>query len=922
MNSSATFVRWTSRIVLPIFVFVQTFLCGPAVFAQTSLPPLTVTGSLVASSSAATAAATASTLTSVLAAIAGPALTTVTAVAGGSVTSVLAGAAVAGGTNEPALINMRFEGIDIRTVLLYLADITGDTILPDKTLRGEVTIINPKPVTPEEAKQIIFSILEMDGWTIVRHEHLVKIVRSGTAKQRPIKTLQPPEDVSKMDAEDIIRAQVIYPKHILAKDVEKFIRPLLTAGAGEIILNEPTGAVIIIDTGANIKRLMEVIELIDRVIEGGTIDIRILPLTYADEKEMVTLLQGIFESAVIKDPTAQKLSIGNFPGEEKPRPPVELTLTKVAGTKANFIAEPRTHSLIVISAKGNFDMIMRLIEALDLPTTEKEDYVHIYPLQHTKAAEIADTLNTIFSSGERTSGSPSGTPAPSTRRSTEEDSSRSSSGSSSDRNSLFRSQPPAARPSSQPARVVRAASGGAGSGIGNLAGKVSVLYDEPSNSLIIITARRYYTSVKALIERLDQRTPQVWIEALIVEVSRDKNFNLGVGWKRIVDTDQIFGGNSQGRSLIQALDTTLGPAFDEAKGQITPASIPGIAYSYGKYDSQGHFDPYMTLQTAEGVNDINVLSTPSILASNNKEANITVGKQIPISRYSQGTDSTISDYSWEYTDVNIELDVTPRINRHREVALEAKVSVKEDGGQPEGATANAPPIILDRTASTEVVLQDRQTLVIGGLIKDDFNISFNKVPLLGDIPIIKHAFRTETSKKVKTELLIFITPFVVQTEAEGDVLTQDVRDRYRGADAFVTSPDRVSLYDDLNKEQSQATIYDDWREFEKKVEFAEKYFRPEKGTYGAPAHSKPRTYFMPINARPKEERLDEGEINLNFNEAKPSGDSGTLEQLKPSPDSKSDSGSIDTLPREGATTVPAILERERALLGQPAPDNR
>ncbi|NLF41001.1 type II secretion system secretin GspD [bacterium] len=919
MNSYARITHWTARVYAPLFIVVQTFIASPAAFAATNAaalpladasaqpaaPPATGTPSAAGPGSAAIQPL------QPVAQLVGT--NTVLITDGGASTTLYATAigADASSTNPP-LMYLQFEGVDIRTILLYLSDITGDRILPDRQLRGDVTLINPRPVTPDEAKQIIFSILEMEGFTIVRHPDLIKIVRSGDAKTRPIPTLQPPRDVSRMDTEDLIRAQVIYPQHILAKDVEKFLRPLLTKGAGEIIINEPTGAVIIIDTGANIKRLMEILEIIDQVIEGGEIDIRIVPLTYADETEMQSLLQSIFTAPIFQEPSVQKVTVGSAPGAAPAAPAparsaapasgqssAELDIGKIA-MKASFLAETRTHSLIVIAARRNFSLILRLISDLDMPTTEKEDMVHIYPLQHSKAEEITQTLNDIFSGQGATT--TSGGTTSSIRSRYEQSRQATQYGSS--RSYLGRSQAPT--PTTQrggtSSRVRGAVQAAAGGGLGNLAGKVSVLYDEPSNSLIIITARRYYESVRKLVEQLDRRTPQVWIEALIVDVIRDKNFNLGVGWKKIIDNDQIFGGNSSGRSLVQALDTTLGPAFNESTGMIPPANTRGISYAYGKFDKYGRFDPYFTLQTAEGVSDINVLSTPSVLASNNKEATISVGRQIPISRYSTGPDSTVNNYSWEYTDVNIELDVTPRINRHREVALEVKVTVREEGGKPDGSTdPTVPPIILDRNALTEVVVQDRQTLVIGGLIKDDLNYSVDKIPLLGDIPVLKHAFRTFTQTRTKQELLVFITPYVVTLEVEGDNLTSDMRDKYRGADSYVLSSERDALYDDVNRERRKITIYDDWREFEKHVEDAETYFRPPKGSYGTPPSQMKRTYYAPPETRPHVTPY-EGELELDFNE-----------DVMPSQPAPQKSAPTNTTQSAGAV-MPSVLAREQYLM--------
>jgi len=869
-------------VLLPVFTFVQIFVAGPAAWAQDGANGLTVTGAPVQTSAPGAA----------------PSVGAVTI----SGTNVITAAQTIT-AEEPELITLNLEAADLKTVLLYLAEITGETILPAATVRGEVTIINPKPVTREEAKQIIFSILETMNFTVVQYDHLVKIIPSGDAKSRPIKTLQPPEDVADMDTEDIIRAQVIYPKHILAKDVETFITPLLTPGAGKIIINEPTGAVIMIDTGPNIKRLMEIVELIDRVIEGGQVDIEIIRLQHADEKDMATLLGSVFQAPALVAPTAQKVTLsGSAAAPPTPATPAAPTVSapgmeldlKIKAQVA-FLPESRSQSLIVISPRYYYPLIRSLIQRLDVPSSEKDDMVHIYPLQHAKADEISATLTEIFAVRE------TGTGGTQTRRPTPQDTLRQEDRDRFGRSvartdvtrpsvvSLTRSQPPSSAARSQQQLT--------GNTLTHMSGKVDVLYDLPSNSLILICAPTIYDMVKRIIAKLDTRVPQVWIEAVIVEVSRDKDFNLGIGWKDMFnDGDQV--------ALFKMLDTSLAPALSEETGRIAPGSQPGVSFAYGKRDKFGRFDPYFTLQTAEGVTDINVLSTPSILASNNKSADISVGKTVPYQNYSRGSTADIRDYSYSFLEINIQLSVTPIINKYGEVAMDTVVNVLEDGGPSNPDDPAAPPITLQRSAATTVVVQDGQTLVIGGLIKDDFKTTINKVPILGDIPIVKYAFRTKKDVKAKTELLIFITPYVVQDYNEGNMLTEGVRKRYRGASAFISSRDRMMLYDDMNIEQRSVTIYDDWREFEKHIERAESYLMiGEDKVVTNVAVTTP--YISPeyrATTKPFEGRLLE-----DMDQTGP--------QLEPPTDETDDTPDDAGTGASGdSASLPSMLERERSLV--------
>ncbi len=878
--------RWVGRVTLPAFMIAQIFVSCPTVVAQT--------GEVVQTASAQADAAMADDDE-------------------GDTNLLSRRLNIGTSTNVPALIQLNFEETDLRTVLLYLAEITGETILPAANVRGTVTIINPKPVSPAEAKDIIFSILETMNFTIVKYPHLIKVIMSGEAKTRPIPTLKPPPTnqfgeliTSAMDVEDLIRAQVVYPRYISVLELQKFIEPLMTPGAGKMIVNEMTGAAILIDTGANIKRLLEISELIDRQVDAGQIDIKIIKLEYSDEKELAALLNLIFTSPALKSPTAQKLTFSSNVGAPgapptpgtpaaprgAPAPTTQIDILKVKADVA-FIAEERLHALIVIGVKYYFGLVSDIIEKLDVPSSEKDDTVNIYPLQHAKADEISSLLNDIFSSSEGGARQTASSGLDRSNRESPFARSRTSTGTSASRPDTYgsndrRSQPPTTARSATPQSR-------SGNTLTHLAGKVDVLFDEPSNSLILICSPKYLDFVKRLIDRLDQRVPQVWIEAVIVEVSRDKSFNLGLGWK------DIFNGPGSDESLIKVLDTSLAPALnDQGRIAASPAQ-KGVAYAFGQRDKYGNFDPYFTIQTAEGIIDINVLSTPSILASNNEQAEINVGKSVPYVNYSTGEDSTTRNYSYDFEEINVRLNVVPIINKYREVTLETTVDVNEDGGRANPDDPNAPPIKLSRQAYTKVVLQDGQTLVIGGLIKDDFKTTMNKVPILGDIPILKHAFRTKADTKAKTELMIFITPHVVESSFEGDQLTTAMNAKYRGASSFISSRDRAALYDDTNHERLDTTIYDDWRTFERHIEEAETYLQIRETPGDTPESRKRSMFYFAPDEETQSAAPFQGDVWQ--------GDNKTLQTLLPEQDNES-----AVTPEPEQATPSTLLERERALI--------
>ena len=702
---------------------------------------------------------------------------------------------------------LNFEDVDIRYVLLLLAHITGKTILPERSMaKDTITIIDPRPLTKSEAKSLIFTTLRSRGFTVVENDYLIRIATVADAPGEPIKTVLPSKE--ELDTEDIIRTQIIYPKYVPAKQLADTIKPLMSRLGGSSIVDENANILMLFDNGANIKRLLEIIDLIDTEKAGSDIDIRIVPMEYADEYEMVNKLEQIFNSPVLSDESARQMTLqrntssgtavnrANPPAQPTENTSMSLGKSTANVSKATFIADDRLHAVIVISSRQNFPMILALIHDLDTPSKNSDEMYRIYPLQHAKAEEISSTLVAMFGSD-------------SVSRST------SSSGNTSQNRNMSgtRNQSGVRTSTSTRSTGTRTSS----SGTSFLSGKVSFQIDEPSNSLIIMTSPQYLDAVLAVVKKLDQRTPQAYIEAIIVEVTRDKDFDFGVGWQKVL-------GKGEHVNLIQALDTTMSPALESGRKEIVPATMQGFNYAFGKYDKSGNFDPYFTLQTDEKINDINILSTPSIIASNNKTAMISVGQQIPIARYSRsGSDSSTRDYSYDYIDVNVELEVTPRINRHREVSLEVHVTVKEDGGVAYASDPTSPPIILDREAQTEVVVQDSHTLVIGGLIKDSTQTTLSTIPILCDIPLIKYLFRSEVKSQSKTELMVFITPTVILDSSEEEVLTEEVKTKFPNAIRFIKDETRENLTDKMNSTDRRKTIMDDWKVFEGHFDDAEYY---------------------------------------------------------------------------------------------------
>ncbi len=277
----------------------------------------------------------------------------------------------------------------------------------------------------------------------------------------------------------------------------------------------------------------------------------------------------------------------------------------------------------------------------------------------------------------------------------------------------------------------------------------SMITDERTNSLLVTDTAPHVRHLLRAIAKLDIRTPEVLIEAMIMEIELTDEFKLGVEWayqgSAHTDNHAFTVNSSQNFSVASAITEGL---------------------TYGVLRDDGHVSA--TLQALSTDKKVNVISTPHIMALNNQPASIRVGEEVPVLSQTQNVVGGDTIRSYDYKSVAVELEVTPRINSDRDVLMKVHPLIKNILGYD--AVLNA-PILGTREAQTTVLVKDGQTMVIGGLITDDRESSNGKIPILGDLPLIGSLFKNTDKSKDKTELLIFLTPRVVSTTEEAKALT-------------------------------------------------------------------------------------------------------------------------------------------------------
>jgi general secretion pathway protein D len=398
--------------------------------------------------------------------------------------------------------------------------------------------------------------------------------------------------------------------------------------------------------------------------------------------------------------------------------------TKGAAAKdITFVADERTNSVVLLASEGDTDNIRQLIKSLDKETPKGQAKIHVYYLEHANAEDLAKVLLDIPQ--KKTS---------------------------------------AKIPGKKTAPVV--------------SDKVRISADKATNSLIIMADMEDYVVLESIIKKIDIPRAMVYIEALIMEVNVTKDFRLGTeyilgGETTLNDKDAIYGGGfSAGPNAGEA--GTLGTISGVGTGVSLP---PGFSLGlFGENIEVGGLTfPSISalVQAYKEDTDVNILSTPQILTTDNQEAKIYVGSNIPFQTQTTNSDSGTALYnSFEYRDVGKTLKITPHISKDRMVRLELSLEVSSVSG-----TQTTTPTTLKRTVETTAIVEDKNTVVLGGLIDDQMDTTVYKVPCLGDIPLLKYLFSKSSNRNDKTNLYVFLTPRVIQNPDEASRVSKDKRDQ-------------------------------------------------------------------------------------------------------------------------------------------------
>jgi general secretion pathway protein D len=654
-------------------------------------------------------------------------------------------------------ITMDFQDVDLGVLVKFMGEITGKNFVMDERVQGKVTVVSPTKITPEEAYQVFQAVLQVKGFTTVPSGAAVRIIPTKDAKETSLRTVL--DGLGHVPSEEYV-TRLIPLAQVDAADIVAVLQPLVSKD-GLISAYPQTNALLLIDSAANVDRLMRMIGELD--VASSRRHTELIPLKHASAAELADTIQSVLEERA-----------GAAPGQPAPAPGPRPASGQLRAFK--ITPDDRTNTLIVSAAVEQMTQIKALARQLDVPLPPGSGRINVYYLKYANAEDMLPVLLDLIGQpgggAARTARNPQ-QPQAGTRQ-------RRQTGSSFRRAYTDRTRKPPNAP---------AAGGQTGQAI-EFASEVRITADPATNALIITAAPEDYALLLDVINKLDIRRRQVYVEAIILEVTLDRLRQLGIETQGVV-------GLANGVGLWRANLGTLNNLVTNP-GNLPGAVAAAVSEKTVTLPDGTKVPAQVALLTAlQNDTDVNILSAPNILTTDNEEAEIIVGQNVPFvaSRATSETNLSNTFATIEREDVGITLRLTPQISEGHIVrlALFEEVSAIVPNALLDANVVG--PTTTVRSASTTITVKDSQTVVIGGLISDSINERVSKVPFLGDVPVIGHFFRNTTGQKNKINLLIFLTPHIIKDETEAAANSIAERDRFRGATAGTPSraPDPLDM---------------------------------------------------------------------------------------------------------------------------------
>ena len=665
---------------------------------------------------------------------------------------------------EPVTLN--FANAEIEAVARTMATITGRNVVVDPRVKGQLNLVTERAVSPAAAFQQFLAALRLQGFTVVEAAGLYKVVPEADAKLQGGNVSVVQGSSGNAPSGGQIVTQIFKLNFENAANLVPVLRPLISPN-NTINVNPGNNSLVITDYADNLQRLARIVAAMD---VSNASDVEVIPLRNAVATDLAPLVARLIDGGSGAAPVAAQ-------GQAD------------TSFKTTLIAEPRSNALILRAANpARVAQVRALVAQLDQApapgSSASTGNIHVVYLKNADATKLATTLRAAMAAmggtGNTGGGSAGASAAPAAP-------SGGLGGGGTSGNML-----------STGSGLSGGSSGGLGSGSSGM-GTSSTNNNQPStggqiqadpttNSLIITAPEPLYRQLRAVIDKLDGRRAQVLVESLIVEVAANKVAQFGIQWQGILGkqgdgTVGVIGTNS-GAAGANILGITAALASGSTSSIATAASGLGGGLNLAlapRINGQYYLGALANFLQNSG--DANVLSTPNLMTLDNEEARILIGDNVPFvtgSYANTGNSGTVNPFNTvERKDVGLMLKVRPQIGENGTVkmAIYQEIS-KIDRSTLSNATG---PTTSKRAVESNVVVDDGSIIVIGGLLEDTYSQGEDKVPLMGDLPVVGNLFKSENRSRRKTNLMIFLRPIVVRDNATSDAL---VVDRYEAIRAL------------------------------------------------------------------------------------------------------------------------------------------
>ncbi len=624
--------------------------------------------------------------------------------------------AKSGKASEPITLN--FANAEIESVARTLATLSGHNVVVDPRVKGTMTLVSTVPVAPAQALRLFASQLRTQGFALVESAGLYTVVPEAEAKMQSgaVNAGNAP-----LGGGQIV-TQIFTLNHESANNLVPVLRPLISPN-NTINVNPGTNALVITDYADNLQRLGRIVAALDVANATG---VEVIRLKHSMASDLAPLVQKLIDSGAANAPAAAA-------GQAD------------TGYKTTLLAEPRSNALIVRAANAaRIALVRSLVDQLDQPSANANGAagnIYVVYLKNADATKLAGTLRAAMTADGRTTGS-----------------------------SLTASPIPVATNTAMPGVTGTPSQPSTG-------GQIQA--DPATNSLIITAPEPQYRQLRAVIDKLDQRRAQVFVESLIAEVSADKAAEFGVQWMSGTGT----GGNTVGllgTNFSVGGTNLLSLAANAAAGKVTAST--GLNIGVGER-RDGALVLGALARFLQTNGDANVLSTPNLLTLDNEEAKIVIGQNVPFvtGQYTNNntTGGTVNPFQTiERKDVGLTLRVKPQISENGTVKMQIYQEVSRlDSASLSSATGL---ITNKRSIESSVLVEDGSIVVLGGLLQDDYGNSQEKVPGLGDMPFFGNLFKSESRTRKKTNLMVFLRPVVMRDAASTEGLSMNRYEQMRG----------------------------------------------------------------------------------------------------------------------------------------------